>query len=276
VYPTWIDCRQSTCSSVGDDQVWTANVHAVTISAVGPAFVNATVTSAGTPTTSLLPETLGWDNASTHIVSVPQYLPDTSNTNDVWGFQGWSGASTSTNTQVTVTYSGGANTLVATYAELPAAVLKGTFSPNIAGASLKMLPPGGGSPLPVPLTAYNSTAFQYTLSVAGGLTYTLNATAPQYVAVQLAIPTSSAGGTYTTNFNLAKADGTISGILIPATATLTLADAGIDPAAVGLGGAATEVVDHTQRPPRQAGVIVKDEGDGGVKAAEVLAARKFI
>ena len=58
--------------------------------------------------------------------------------------------------------------------------------------------------------------------------------------------------------------------------TMTLADAGIDPAAVGLAGAATEVVDHTQRPPRQAGTIVKDEGDGGVKAAEFLAARKFI
>jgi electron transfer flavoprotein beta subunit len=58
--------------------------------------------------------------------------------------------------------------------------------------------------------------------------------------------------------------------------TMTLADAGIDSAAVGLGGAATEVVDHAQRPPRQAGVIVKDEGDGGVKAADFLAAQKFI
>src|ERR1017187_802257 len=58
--------------------------------------------------------------------------------------------------------------------------------------------------------------------------------------------------------------------------TMTLADAGIDPAAVGLGGAATEVVDHIQRPPREAGTIVKDEGDGGVKVAEFLAARKFI
>jgi electron transfer flavoprotein beta subunit len=58
--------------------------------------------------------------------------------------------------------------------------------------------------------------------------------------------------------------------------TMSLADAGIDPALVGLGGSATEVVDFAQRPPRQAGVIVKDEGDGGVKAAEFLAARKFI
>jgi electron transfer flavoprotein beta subunit len=58
--------------------------------------------------------------------------------------------------------------------------------------------------------------------------------------------------------------------------TLSLADAGIDAAEVGLGGSATEVVDHAQRPPRQAGTIVKDEGDGGVKVAEFLAARKFI
>jgi electron transfer flavoprotein beta subunit len=58
--------------------------------------------------------------------------------------------------------------------------------------------------------------------------------------------------------------------------TLSLADAGIDPAAVGLGGAATEVIDFARRPPREAGTIVKDEGDGGVKVADFLAAQKFI
>ncbi len=58
--------------------------------------------------------------------------------------------------------------------------------------------------------------------------------------------------------------------------TVSLADAGIDPAAVGLGGSATAVVEHVKRPPRQAGAIVKDEGDGGVKVAEFLATRKFI
>jgi len=57
---------------------------------------------------------------------------------------------------------------------------------------------------------------------------------------------------------------------------MSLADAGIDPALVGLGGSATEVVDHTQRPPRESGTIVKDEGDGGVKVAGFLSARKFI
>jgi electron transfer flavoprotein beta subunit len=58
--------------------------------------------------------------------------------------------------------------------------------------------------------------------------------------------------------------------------TMSLTDAGIDPAQIGLGGAATEVVDFAQRPPRAAGTIVKDEGDGGAKTAEFLASRKFI
>jgi electron transfer flavoprotein beta subunit len=58
--------------------------------------------------------------------------------------------------------------------------------------------------------------------------------------------------------------------------TLSLADAGIDPAEVGLGNAATAVADFAARPPRAAGVIVKDEGDGGTKVAAFLAERKFI
>jgi electron transfer flavoprotein beta subunit len=58
--------------------------------------------------------------------------------------------------------------------------------------------------------------------------------------------------------------------------TLSVADIGLEPGQVGLASAATEVVSFTKRPPRQAGTIVKDEGDGGVKAAEFLAAQKFI
>jgi len=58
--------------------------------------------------------------------------------------------------------------------------------------------------------------------------------------------------------------------------TLSLADAQIDPALVGLGNAATVVVDLAARPPREAGVIVKDEGDGGTQVAGFLTARKFI
>jgi electron transfer flavoprotein beta subunit len=58
--------------------------------------------------------------------------------------------------------------------------------------------------------------------------------------------------------------------------TLTLADLGVEPAQVGLGGAWSAVESVTKRPPRQAGTIVTDEGDGGVKLAEFLATNKFI
>ena len=58
--------------------------------------------------------------------------------------------------------------------------------------------------------------------------------------------------------------------------TLSLADAGIEADNVGLGGSGTEVAEFSPRPPKQAGQIVKDEGDGGVKLAEFLAQQKFI
>jgi electron transfer flavoprotein beta subunit len=58
--------------------------------------------------------------------------------------------------------------------------------------------------------------------------------------------------------------------------TMSAADAGLDPETVGLASAASEVLSFAKRPPRQAGTIVTDEGDGGGKAAEFLAARKFI
>jgi electron transfer flavoprotein beta subunit len=58
--------------------------------------------------------------------------------------------------------------------------------------------------------------------------------------------------------------------------TLSLADIGMEPATVGLAGAGTEVLSFAKRPARQAGTIVTDDGDGGNKAAEFLAARKFI
>jgi electron transfer flavoprotein beta subunit len=58
--------------------------------------------------------------------------------------------------------------------------------------------------------------------------------------------------------------------------TLTLADLGVEPAQVGLGAAWSAVETVTKRPPRQAGTVVTDEGDGGVKLAEFLATNKFI
>ena len=58
--------------------------------------------------------------------------------------------------------------------------------------------------------------------------------------------------------------------------TLTLADLSVDPGMVGLAGSVTSVADFEAAPPRGAGVIVKDEGEGGTAVAAFLAERKFI
>ena len=58
--------------------------------------------------------------------------------------------------------------------------------------------------------------------------------------------------------------------------TLTLADLGLGADEVGLGGARSSVADFASRPPKAAGTVVKDEGDGGVRLAEFLATNKFI
>jgi electron transfer flavoprotein beta subunit len=58
--------------------------------------------------------------------------------------------------------------------------------------------------------------------------------------------------------------------------TWSLADLGVDPAQVGLTGARTQVEEVEQRPPRQAGQIVNDEGQGGIELAAFLAREKFL
>jgi len=57
---------------------------------------------------------------------------------------------------------------------------------------------------------------------------------------------------------------------------LTLADLSLDTGTLGLAGSSTEVADFEPAPPRGAGVIVKDEGEGGAAVAAFLAERKFI
>ncbi len=58
--------------------------------------------------------------------------------------------------------------------------------------------------------------------------------------------------------------------------TLTTADLGLGADEVGLATAATQVLSFEVAPPRQAGQIVKDEGDGGQKIAEFLASKKLV
>jgi electron transfer flavoprotein beta subunit len=56
----------------------------------------------------------------------------------------------------------------------------------------------------------------------------------------------------------------------------SLSDIGVDAGEVGLANAWTEVVSFENAPPRQAGQVVKDEGDGGSKIADFLASKKLI
>jgi electron transfer flavoprotein beta subunit len=58
--------------------------------------------------------------------------------------------------------------------------------------------------------------------------------------------------------------------------TWTLADLGVDPASVGVAGAATAVRAVAPQPPRQAGTVVVDEGDAAVRVADFLVAQKLL
>lgn len=58
--------------------------------------------------------------------------------------------------------------------------------------------------------------------------------------------------------------------------TLTVSDVGLQAAAVGAGAAWSAVNDFAARPPKAAGTVVTDEGDGGVKLADFLSTQKFI
>jgi electron transfer flavoprotein beta subunit len=58
--------------------------------------------------------------------------------------------------------------------------------------------------------------------------------------------------------------------------TLDISDLGLDAATTGLANAATVVVDGAPRPPRESGEKITDDGTGGTKAAEFLAAARLI
>jgi electron transfer flavoprotein beta subunit len=58
--------------------------------------------------------------------------------------------------------------------------------------------------------------------------------------------------------------------------TLSVADAGLDAAKLGLSAAWSQVTDFAARPPKAAGTVVTDEGDGGAKIAAYLSEQKFI
>ncbi len=58
--------------------------------------------------------------------------------------------------------------------------------------------------------------------------------------------------------------------------TLSVADAGLDASKIGASAAWSGVADFAARPPKAAGVVVTDDGDGGLKIADFLTNQKFI
>jgi electron transfer flavoprotein beta subunit len=58
--------------------------------------------------------------------------------------------------------------------------------------------------------------------------------------------------------------------------TLTLAELGLSADEVGLAAATTKVESFEPAPPRVAGQVVKDDGNGGAAIAEYLASKKLI
>jgi len=58
--------------------------------------------------------------------------------------------------------------------------------------------------------------------------------------------------------------------------TWSLADLGVDPGLVGLGGARSAVLSAARRPARTAGQMVKDDGEGGKALADFLVTQRFI
>ena len=58
--------------------------------------------------------------------------------------------------------------------------------------------------------------------------------------------------------------------------TLAVAEAGLDAGRLGLSAAWTSVAQFAARPPKAAGTVVTDEGDGGVKIVEFLSEQKFV
>ena len=61
--------------------------------------------------------------------------------------------------------------------------------------------------------------------------------------------------------------------------SLALADLGVDAGEVGLGGAWSKVASFEAAPPRQAGTVVKDDGNADEladKLVEFLASKKFV
>lgn len=204
--PLWFDCRSASCGNA-DVDLYTADVNSVAFTTNGSS-VNATVTVFGSTSTDHLPAWLGLDSGASVTVQVPQVLPYNATT--VSEFAGYVGLTSSTSFQTTFTYNGVGN-LEATYNQVPAAFIRGYFTPDVSGATLTI----DGSN--VALAPYNATSYQYFITTAAsGTAFTLVASAPKYQTVTAQVPTTAAATSWQ-NFTLLRQTGHITGTVAPKT-----------------------------------------------------------
>jgi hypothetical protein len=221
-YAAWSDCRMANCTSTFDLEAYIAQVYAASLSTDAPAL-NLSVTTFGTtttvPITNVTASTTGWPSGSTHTVVAPLYIPYPPQAGYIDAFQSYSGLVTSTNPSITFTTTAG-GTLMASYLPVQAAIIAGTFSPNVPQAQLVITPPGG-VPATVPLTPLNATTLQFSYTVpGGGYNYTASA-GVKYVAVGSTPVLATSGSTTTLNIVLPKTPGWITGSLsLPSGATV--------------------------------------------------------
>jgi hypothetical protein len=211
---TWSDCRTSACSVSNDVQYYTADTNPIAITSNAPLADNlqANVTVFGTTTRATLPTATAFDLGASVSVTVPSSVAY--NATYIDAFVGWSGAVTTSSFTASFTFAG-ERSLVATYAPERASFIAGYVTPNVAGVALTL---DGNN---VALLAYNTTSYQYHVTVAAGNSYTLVASAPSYTTQTVIVPTVS-GGTVWQNFTLVKLKGTIVGTVVPTSATLTI------------------------------------------------------
>ncbi|HEY6238313.1 MAG TPA: sialidase family protein [Thermoplasmata archaeon] len=212
--PIWSDCRAAACAVSWDVQLFTANVGAFNITSNAPGSVSVQSTLFASTTSYTLPTSFGLDSGAVVTVQTPPNVPYSPTFVDL--FTTWAGASTSTNFRTTFTY-GGSGNLTAYYTPVPASFYQGYVCPAVSGLALTL----DGSP--VTLTPYNGTCLQYTVGVASGTSYYLNASAPKYVNDNRFVPTNP-GQTTWVNFTLVRQTGFLTGSVVPHNATMKLND----------------------------------------------------
>jgi electron transfer flavoprotein beta subunit len=113
------------------------------------------------------------------------------------------------------------------------------------------------------------------LSVDGGVLTVERQTEEGYEVVTASVPAVVSVWDTINQVRLASFKGIMAAKKKPVE-VWSLADVGVSAEEVGVVGATSEVVSHRRRPPRSQGQRVVDDGSGGVRLVEFLAAEKFV